>query len=225
VFFDSRTSQLTDIFRIVKVKNEYKDDVTFYTFYDIQDGERPDIVSTKLYGSADYYWTFFMVNDNLVNTHTDWPLSTVDLNRTIEKKYSGVVLTTLEDISTKFTRNNIIEGLVSGARATVVNKDPNLGLIKIDNITGRFVAGEIIRDPITNTFVTINNPAVLFKDAVHHYENANGEWVIQTTIGATPISNTEYEFNENDKKTKIKIIRPQYVQAIADQFIQQIRAE
>jgi hypothetical protein len=224
VFFDGQTSSLTDIFRIVKVKRLYKDDITYYTFYDIQDGERPDVVSAKLYGSPEYYWTFFMVNDNLVNLHTDWPLSSADLNHLVDKKYSGYVLTTDEDISTKFTKNNIVEGLVSGATARVIDKDPNLGLIRIDNIQGTFNPNEIIYDPLTNTFATINNQ-VLFKDAVHHYENVDGDYVIRGTLNATPISNIEYEFALNDTKTQIKVIRPQYVQVIADQFIEQIKTE
>jgi hypothetical protein len=224
VFFDKQTSQLTDIFRIVKVKNAYKDDVTYYTYYNIQDGERPDVVSTKLYGSAEYYWTFFMVNDHLVNTHTDWPLSTTDLEHLITKKYPGYVLTTDQDISNKFTKNSNIEGLVSGATARLTDKDPDNGIIKIDNIVGTFVPNEIIRDSITNTYATITG-VTLFKDAVHHYEDVNNDYVLKGTVGATPISNSEYEFAKNDSKTQIKVIRPQYVQIIADQFVEQIKAE
>lgn len=222
LFFDGQKSELTDIFRIVKVKSQFKDDITYYTFYDVQDGERPDVVSTKLYGTPDYYWTFFMVNDRLVNLHTDWPLSTSDLENLIGKKYSGTVLTTNSDISTIFTKGNVVQGLVSNARARILDKDPNLGVIKIEVISGTFVPNEIIRDIATNEFTTISNQ-IAFKDAVHHFENANGEYVTRTTAGAIPITNTEFEFSNNDLKTKIKVIRPRYVQVIADQFIEQIK--
>jgi hypothetical protein len=223
LFFDNQKSDVVDIFRIVKVKNEFKDDITFYTYYTIQDGERPDVVSTKLYGTPDHFWTFFMVNDHLVNIHTDWPLSTNDLQHLIEKKYAGKVLTTDEDISTKFVKNNTIEGLVSGARAILLDKDPNLGLIKIEPISGTFVPNEIVRDIATNEFVTISN-LVDFKDVPHHYEDVNG-YTTKGNLGATPISNQEYEFSLNDTKTQIKVIRPQYIQAISDQFIEQIKTE
>jgi hypothetical protein len=223
LFFDNQKSDVVDIFRIVKVKNEFKDDITFYTYYTIQDGERPDVVSTKLYGTPDHFWTFFMVNDHLVNIHTDWPLSTNDLQHLIEKKYAGKVLTTDEDISTKFVKNNTIEGLVSGARAILLDKDPDLGLIKIEPISGTFVPNEIVRDIATNEFVTISN-LVDFKDVPHHYEDVNG-YTTKGSPGATPISNQEYEFALNDTKTQIKTIRPQYIQAISDQFIEQIKTE
>jgi hypothetical protein len=224
LFFDNQTSEVIDIFRIVKVKKRYKDDITFYTYYTIQDGERPDVVSTKLYGVPSYYWTFFMVNDNLVNVHTDWPLSTSDLQTLIDKKYAGTVLTTHEDISSKFVKNNIVTGLVSGARAKLLDKDPNLGIIKIQLISGEFVPNEIVRDTLTNEFAVITGQAA-FKDVVHHFENAKGDYVTKQTIGATPISNQEHEFVLNDTKSQIKIIRQQYIQNIADQFINQIKTE
>ena len=36
------------------------DDASFYSYYNIQDGERPDNVSQKLYDTAEYYWIFFI---------------------------------------------------------------------------------------------------------------------------------------------------------------------
>jgi hypothetical protein len=223
LYGDSQKTDVVDIFRIVKVKKRFKDDVTFYTFYTIQDGERPDVVSTRLYGSPDFFWTFFMVNDNLVNIHTDWPMSTTDLQQLIDKKYAGTALTTNEDISRKFIKGNTIAGLVSGARAILLDKDPNIGVIKIEPISGTFVANEIVRDISTNEFATISNQ-VHFKDVPHHYEDANG-YTMKGAIGATPVTNQEYEFLLNDTKAQIKAIRPQYIQSIADQFIDQIKTE
>ena len=40
------------------------DDATFYSYYNIQDGARPDNVSEELYGTPEYYWTFFIVNND-----------------------------------------------------------------------------------------------------------------------------------------------------------------
>lgn len=223
LYFDGQTHDVTNIFRIVKVKKQFQDDITFYTYYDIQDGERPDVVSTKLYGSANYYWTFFMINDNLVNAFKDWPLSSYGIQELISHKYAGTVLSTNEDISTKFSLNTVFEGLISGARATLLEKDPSLGIIKISPITGTFRNGEIVRDLVSNEFIIINGQSA-FKDAIHHYENADGKYVNRTTVGATPITNEEYEFFINDKKSKIKVIRPTYIQSIADQFIDQIKS-
>jgi hypothetical protein len=224
IFYDGQKTDVVDIFRIVKVKNQFKDNITYYTYYNIQDGERPDVVSSKLYGSTQYFWTFFMINDGLVNYYSDWPLSNQDLQELILQKYRGVVLTTDEDISTKFTKNTVFEGLISGARAKLIDKDPNLGLLRVEIISGKFVANEIIRDSLSNEFIIIKGQ-IDFADSIHHYENANGKYVNKGTLGATPITNKEYEFNVNDAKTQIKVLRPAYVQVIADQFIDQIKSE
>ena len=249
LYFNGQTYDVTDIFRIVKVKPQFKDDVTFYTYYDIQDGERPDVVSTRLYGSPNYYWTFFMVNDHLVNSYKDWPLSTTALQELIEHKYPGIVLTTDEDISRKFSKNTLFEGLISGARARLVEKDPTLGLIKISPISGNFRPNEIARDIVSNEFVVIKNQinfkdavhhytssrdsfdyevglneSIAFRNAVNHYKNAAGVYVNKNDPNAIPVTNEEYEFFLNDAKSKIKVIRPTYIQTIADQFLDQIKS-
>lgn len=231
IYANGKPIDIVDLSRIVKVKQQFKDDVSYYTYYNIQDGERPDIVSTKLYGSPDYYWTFFMINDNLVNAYTDWPLNTENLLHCIDKKYPGFVLTTNEDISNKLTQNGKIKGLISNAYATVTYKDADLGLIKVENIvnfnnqsvSSNFIQGEIIQDETTGDIITISNQ-VEFKDAVHHYENAQNEYVTKSTVGATPISNFEYEYNMNEERSAIKVFRREYIQAIADEFIKQINA-
>ena len=47
---------ITDITRMVKITdaNSDIDTIANYTYYTIQDGERPDIVSTKLYACKNY---------------------------------------------------------------------------------------------------------------------------------------------------------------------------
>lgn len=72
---------VADIFRNVDVDDFAIDNYVTYLLYDIQDGERPDVVSQKLYGTTDYHWTFFVVNNSLKNGLQDWPLSSGQLER------------------------------------------------------------------------------------------------------------------------------------------------
>ena len=41
------------------------DNASLYTKYTIQDGERPDSLSYKLYDTVDHYWTFYLLNKKL----------------------------------------------------------------------------------------------------------------------------------------------------------------
>ena len=49
----------------VDILDQLKVDQSFYEDYTILSGDRPDIVSNKLYNNPDYYWTFYMLNDHL----------------------------------------------------------------------------------------------------------------------------------------------------------------
>jgi hypothetical protein len=76
-----------DIFRHVDVTNAQTDSYSNYLFYDIKDGERPDVVSQKLYNTPDYYWTFFIINDFLQAGFNKWYKSQLDFYRGLELEY------------------------------------------------------------------------------------------------------------------------------------------
>jgi hypothetical protein len=78
---------ITDIFRNVDVDDKLIDTITTYRSYYINDGERPDIVSNKIYSNPDYYWTFFITNDFLKEGIHNWPMSNAELERFIKDEY------------------------------------------------------------------------------------------------------------------------------------------
>lgn len=216
---DRHFIEVTDIFRTVRPKQSLKDDLLLYSKYTIKDGERPDHVSQKLYGSIDYYWTFFMVNEKLVNYHNDWPRSRQELEDHILLKYDGYALTVNSDISTLFTKNETIQGLVSGATATITQKDCNTDTIRIQNVVGEFRANELIRGLTSNDTIQITGQ-IPFYDATHHYEGPDS--TITDKARGIPVTYAEHEFNLNEEKAELKVIRPQYIMRVSEQFFQQI---
>lgn len=54
--------------------------------------------------------------------------------------------------------------------------------------------------------------------ATHHYENSDGYWVNSTAVGAISISNFQYEEDLNEKKRRIKILKPQYLETVLREF-------
>lgn len=83
------TQELTNLTQMSRIGTKILDDISMYSYYTIQEGERPDNVSYKLYGTTDYYWTFFYVNQHLVNAFNDWPKDTSALTEFVESKYPG----------------------------------------------------------------------------------------------------------------------------------------
>ena len=76
-----------DIFRHVDVDDLAIDPFSTYTYYEIQLGDRPDVVSQKLYGTTDFYWTFFILNDYLKEGIGAWPKSQQELTRYITEEF------------------------------------------------------------------------------------------------------------------------------------------
>mgnify|MGYP001372679124 CR=1 FL=1 len=57
----------------VEVVDSIKQNSSFYSKYQILEGDRPDQVSQKLYGTPNYHWTFYIMNDNI--RASGWPLT------------------------------------------------------------------------------------------------------------------------------------------------------
>ena len=87
ITLDIQNKKITDIFRHVDVTTLAASSYTGYTFYDIQDGERPDVISYKLYGTPDHYWTIFIINDFLQTGSNEFFKSNEQFDRGIELEY------------------------------------------------------------------------------------------------------------------------------------------
>lgn len=48
-------------------------------------------------------------------------------------------------------------------------------------------------------------------DGIHHYEGPNGDVVDEFTVDKAPVSNYEYESEENEKKRMIKVLKSIYL--------------
>jgi len=146
--------KLTDIFRSVRVLPTFIDDFSAYKFYEIKNGERPDVVSLRLYGSSAYYWTFFVINDFLHDGYRAWPMSQEQFYDYINKEYEGYVIETHPEIvktgdgiitdfknsiAGRFTLGEQIRGATSGAIGTLTKKHIDMNQLIIQNVTGAFV--------------------------------------------------------------------------------------
>lgn len=211
------TRDIVDVFRLAKIISAIEDDITFYRNYTIQEGERPDHVSTKLYGSQEYYWTFFLINETMKNSYNDWPRARNEVEEWTDEHYSGdYIKYTNYDLSTKFEVGETVQGLISGATATIVDKDTNLGWIRINNRTGTFQDNELFRGLTSLDNGTIEGTGA-FKFAAHHYEK-DGYIVTRDTPLAAIVTNYDYEIEANEARREIKVIRPEFITRVKRQF-------
>lgn len=77
-----------DISQNVRVRKAILESITLYDEYDIRDGETPEIISEKIYGSALYHWVVMLCNERY-NYIDDFPLTTYELEKHITAKYGA----------------------------------------------------------------------------------------------------------------------------------------
>ena len=120
----------------IDLLDQIKDDVNYYQKYYILDGERPDSLSYKLYGTSDYYWTFFFINDKLKTQ--GWPLTVQELYANSRDYYPNRVLVTEEEMGTKFKVGSVvIQGNLDNpdAKGVILEKLLDIGHIIVQPTT------------------------------------------------------------------------------------------
>lgn len=85
---DGNNKVLPDIFRRIKIRSKVKDNYALLDKYDVENGESPETVAYKVYGTTDYWWVVCLMN-NIVNRQHDWPLSYAAFEQYVVDKYSN----------------------------------------------------------------------------------------------------------------------------------------
>jgi len=233
---------VVDIFRHVKPIEEFVDNYTEYTFYNIVNGQRPDIVSELLYDTSQYYWTFFVINDFLHDGYRAWPMSQEDLSEYINEEYNGYAITSRPDrgadhsIAGKFEIGETIVGNTSGASGKLYRKNLDMNqLIVRDMVNATAYLGEG-DDNIDETIQGATSGDVVrsykvfkYKDAPYYYYKTNdvkkrpqtNALHIPGAIADSELSYVSYQQHEielNEERSQIKIIDPNYIGQFAKTF-------
>ena len=143
---DGIKTDLTDIFRYVDVKEGLINNIATYNWYEIIEGERPDVVSNRLYGTPDYYWTFFAVNESLKKGLNTWPKSYRQFEMMLEEDYSKysvlVFIPRQYPVARKYENSFEMVNYFGGL-------DLSTGNIRVraydDEVGGSKIEGEILR--------------------------------------------------------------------------------
>ena len=85
---DGNLKLITDILRRFKVRNSIQEDAVMFDKYEVLDGEKPEDVSMKFYGTPYHHWVILSMN-NIKDRFYDWPLSQIDFQTYLEGKYTN----------------------------------------------------------------------------------------------------------------------------------------
>ena len=221
----NRTGALTplkDIFRSVRPLPDLIDNFSGYKFYEIINGERPDLVSQRLYGTPDFYWTFFIVNDFLHDGYRSWPMSQEDLYAYINKEYAGKVIEiqtkftpedgTIDSIAGKFQVGEQLVGQLSGCQGKLIKKNTDMNQLIVNNVTTAFIGNmheaignrEVIKGATSTD--SVNSYRIWnYADAPYYYYNEDdaekkpvtSELHISADSGSVDTSDLAYQSYRN----------------------------
>ena len=202
-----------------KISDSLINNAAFYQTVEVIDGERPDHLSQRLYGSDIYHWTFLLLNPQIKNIWDDWPMKYSQLVEYCTEKYQYLAADTDDSLVDKFVLNETVQGQVSGATGKVKEVHVNMGYVVIEKISGTFtITGETIyginsQDSIACNFIKSQAYA-----PHHHIDDSTGEWVKRRTAGTTAYTYIDYESAVTEQNRNIKVIKPLHITTIAQQF-------
>ena len=176
--------RIKNIFRRVKIQDWIQDNVAFFNKYTIRDGERPDTMAERLYGSSDRDW-IVILTAGITNIRNDWPLSNYDLYRYVEAKY-GTELNDIHHYETIEVRDNVGRLILPAGQ-------------RVDqNFT--------IKTPYN---ASANNYYIGVRPQT---DNIDYKSVNSDISPVTGVSNYEYETKLNESKRRIEVMKPSYLQ-------------
>ena len=225
---DGRTVLIKDFFRKSKIEKEAVNSIIEYSLYEIEEGDRPDILATKLYGSPHLHWTFFLVND--IENYYDWHKDSQTFERYIAKKYPGQIATanaSTDIVDRKTGASDSANKFLLGEKVTSASGEGRVILVEPEHnriaIDGKgFVANETITGKVsTKSFVPAS--VVNHQDGVSYYKKDNLK-KNTSSEGYTSVSMYDDEFEKNESKRNIKVIAPGIMPDILIKFEHIMRA-
>ena len=206
-----------------KVSDALLNNAGFYQTIEVVDGERPDHLSTRLYNTDQYHWTFLLLNPQIKNIWDDWPMGASQLIEYCTNKYRHLAADTDTDLNNKFLLGETVTGSVSGATGIIKEIHVNMGYVVIEKTAGTFTeTGETIQG-LTSTDAAVANFIKSQAYAPHHHVDSSGNWVKRAAAGTTAYNYIDYESAIAEQNRQIKAIKPLHIREVASQFIKEMK--
>ena len=188
------TIRVKNIFKRPKLRNDFANVATAFSDYMIVGDERPEQTAEAVYGDPRYDWVILTTN-NITNYRDQWPLNSVDFQNYIIEKYgSEEALTNVHHYNTE---------LFMDQRGRLIVPE---GLRVDSNFDSRDL-DEVLQTEITMAGETLN--PITSVDGVGVVKDADGNQVLSSNV--FPVTNYQYEVNENDAKRRIRVLKSDYL--------------
>jgi len=181
-------TQLTSRFNFTE---DFKNNSAVSYEYDIQEGDTPEIIADKLYGSSERHWIVLLFND-IIDPQFDWPLSQRTLISFIDEKYSANA--NVGQSGTNWSKSHIQAYYQVETRTT--------------NSSGSKLVNKIQVDANTYANVVSSSQSILLPDTN----------TITVTISKETQTYYDYEIETNESKRTIKLLKPEFASVAEAEF-------
>ena len=162
--------------------------IAFYE-YEVQDGETPEMIASKIYNDSEKHWVILMAND-IVNPQIEWLMDTKTLTLYIDEKYKANANTSNNETGLSWSRSNIHSYYKVETKTNDLTKKKVITKIQIDQ----------------NTHVNLTSSTT-------NYKVGSGEY-FTVKIEKEAQSYYDYEVGENEKKRSIKVLKREVVNVL-----------
>ncbi len=189
---------VTNIISRFSFDENLKENSAAYYNYEIKDGDTPEIIASKYYGSPEKHWVVLMFN-NIVDPQWDWPLEYRSFNEYVDEKYSAPEYadtsnTSVSGLSWAKSESNI-QAYFKTITINIPSDDvTNINKIEIDSNTYINVAE-------TTTSYTLQNSTVMSE-------------FISKEIRTYYV----YENELNEKRRNVKLLKPELIPVVEKEF-------
>ncbi len=188
---------ITNIIARFGFESTLKENSNIYYPYDIQDGDTPETIANKYYGSPERHWVVLLFND-IIDPQYDWPLDQRTIIKYINDKYTA-------NGSANVTPQTGLAWSQSNTKSyyKVVTRVTN-------NATKNTIKEKIELDANTYANVVISNSTKTLQSGT----------VIVETVSKETETYYDYEVNLNESKRRIRLLRSEIVSqsGLLDEF-------
>jgi len=187
---------VTNITSRFNFDDRLKQNASTYYKYKIKDGDTPEILASKIYGSPEKHWIILAMN-NIVDPLYEWPLAQRTVGKFIEAKYSPP--------SYANTANTGVTGLEWARNNTQAYFKIET---KTNTTTGLYKQDKIRLDANTYANVVTSDTSYTLSDKTP----------LRVVVSKETKSYYEYEIELNENKRNITILKPEFVIDIETEF-------
>jgi hypothetical protein len=185
---------LTNITSRFGFEQSFKENTSVFYEYEVRDGDTPEIIANKIYGDSEKHWVILSLN-NIVDPNYDWPLEQRTLVRFIDEKYTANADTANGQSGIVWSKSNIkeyytIETTTHNASETITVNKYQVDVNTFANVTPSFTPSVALQD---GSFIDVE----VSKETKTYYD---------------------FEIEDNEKKRRIKILKPEFVFAVDQEF-------